>query len=377
MPSWLARHDGFEAPVNPPFHRTTITVAYLEVVRNSHTKIGHMSPESEVSEVLLALEKAARASNFHLLDLSEVFGTNKWSAVRNIENDVYPFSDDLDNEIIDADLTSRFMASAFQIDAIVSMLNVLSSSANHIQSKLKQTQERISAKLSKGINRLPDELIAAVFQFAVRDKGNEGGRQAISLSQTSRRFRNIALRTRSLWNILSSSNSTSQLETFIARAGSNEEYNIFVHFTHRMFSSGIDRFTNACRSSAPRWKTMTLTQDDKLCVSNASVNGGLIVLLRGLSLSFVKHGLRFPMLEELDIRGNTKALYIACIRENLLPFAKIMSLGEKRNTFHASSEQSDAALKDFGDQADGRLAGAQSSESSERPGNARFLTRSG
>ena len=64
---------------NPPFHRAIITTA------PRRRKDGaQMSPETEASEVLLALEKAARAPNFHLLDLSEVFDTRKWTVVRNM-----------------------------------------------------------------------------------------------------------------------------------------------------------------------------------------------------------------------------------------------------------------------------------------------------
>ncbi|KLO05833.1 hypothetical protein SCHPADRAFT_895949 [Schizopora paradoxa] len=274
-----------------------------------------MSPESEASEVLLALEKAARTPNFHLLDLNDVFGLRNWSAVRNIEADVDPFSDDLDNEIIDADLTSRFMASAFQIDAIVSMLNVLSSFANEIQSRLKQSHKCITEKLSKCINELPDELIATVFQFTVWEEGHEGGRQALFLSQISRRFREIALGTRSLWATLSSSNSTSQLETCISRAGLNEEYHAYIHYDSSIYSSGIYSFMDACQSSTSRWKTVTLTQDESIWVDDQTVYSSITILLDKLSSSLIERGLQLPMLEELDIRGHSKTSHTITRRD--------------------------------------------------------------
>ncbi|KLO05825.1 hypothetical protein SCHPADRAFT_1002682 [Schizopora paradoxa] len=272
-----------------------------------------MSPEIAASGVLLALEKAARTPNFHLLDLNDVFGANNWSAVRNLEADVYPLCEGLDDDIIGANLTSRFMASAFQIDAIVSMLSVLSQSANEIQKYFKQPQERISTKLSKGIDELPEEIATKIFQFAVWEEGCNGGKQALWLSHTSRKFRSIALMSRSLWTTLYSCDSKHQLEAFISRAGPREEFHAFAHYDTRIHSSsfGISGFTNVCQSIAPRWRTMTLTQDEKLESSDPWGNhvDGVTVLLGMLSSSFTELGLQLPMLEELDIRGYSEYLH--------------------------------------------------------------------
>ncbi|KLO08312.1 hypothetical protein SCHPADRAFT_944580 [Schizopora paradoxa] len=275
-----------------------------------------MGPESEAFEVLLALEKAARAPDFHLLDLSEVFNTNKWSAIRNIENDVDPFSDDLEHEIMGADLTSRFMASAHQIDAIVSMSSVLSKFANELQMRFKRARESISAKLSDGSDGLPIEIVTKIFQFAVWAEGRNGGNQAIRLSQVSRRFRNVALASRSLWATLCSYDSPSQLETFISRAGPHEEYHAFARYDSHIHSSGIDWFVNSCQSIVPHWRTMTLTQDEKVRVSDPPVIGGVSVLLGVLSSSFNERGLHLPMLEKLDVRGHSKDLYVTVERDS-------------------------------------------------------------
>ncbi|KLO05827.1 hypothetical protein SCHPADRAFT_946586 [Schizopora paradoxa] len=268
-----------------------------------------MSPESEASKVLLALEKAALTPNFHLLDLNVEFGTKKWNAVRNIRGDVDLFSEDLDSQIVDADLTSRFMASAFQMDAIVSMLNVLSGFANKIQTHLKRSQEWISAKLSKGINKLPDEIFTKIFQFAVWEEGYDGGRQAIFLSHVSRRFRNIALGSRSLWTTLFSGDTDAQLETFISRAGSYEEFHAFINFTSAEKEEGIGYFTDICRPTITRWRTLTLSQDGVDWDVDEPLHGGVEFLTSNLPSEFALVGLQLPILEKLEIQGHVNDTY--------------------------------------------------------------------
>ncbi|KLO08311.1 hypothetical protein SCHPADRAFT_613888 [Schizopora paradoxa] len=86
-----------------------------------------------------------------MVDLNEVFSWENWIAFRTINDDVDPFDTDLDSQVIDADLTSRFMASTFQIETIISMLSVLLDLAKGFQTHVKRSRERIVAKLSKSV----------------------------------------------------------------------------------------------------------------------------------------------------------------------------------------------------------------------------------
>ncbi|KLO05832.1 hypothetical protein SCHPADRAFT_946589 [Schizopora paradoxa] len=278
-----------------------------------------MTPEIQAAEVLLALEKAARMPNFHLVDLNEVFGTKNWNAVQNIKADVDPFSEGLDSRIIDAELISRFMASAFRMDAIVSMLNVLSGFANEIQMHLRRSQDRISAKLSKGISKLPDEIVMRIFQFAVWEEDCNGGKQAISLSHVSRRFRNIALGSRRLWTTLYSCDPEGQLETFISRAGSSEEFHAFINFTSAVKEEGIGYLTDICHSTITRWRTLTLSQEDQDLDADEPLYGGVELIAMHLAHDFASESLLLPILEKLEIHGHSED--VSCYGLEGHPFA--------------------------------------------------------
>ncbi|KLO08304.1 hypothetical protein SCHPADRAFT_944573 [Schizopora paradoxa] len=260
----------------------------------------------EVSGVLKALEKAARMPNLHMVDLNEVFRWENWRAYRNINKDIYPFENELESQIVNADLTSRFMASAFEIDAMISMLNTLLDFAYGFQEQFKLSQERLVSKLSKGFGSLPDELVSKIFQFAVWEEREYGGKQAIWLSQVSRRYRVLSLETRSLWTTLHSRDSDGRLEMFISRAGPNEEFHVFLH-SESFFNPYL--FARKCHSTMSRWKTLTLTQEDQDWYSERLSYGGVENILESLLGFLGKNGMQFEMLEDLDICGDRSDYY--------------------------------------------------------------------
>ncbi|KLO06333.1 hypothetical protein SCHPADRAFT_895516 [Schizopora paradoxa] len=264
---------------------------------------GSLDKHKDISGVLRALEKAARVPNLHMMDLNEVFSWENWSAFQTIDEDVDPFDDDLDSQVIDADSTSRFMASTFEIDTIISMLSVLSDLAKGIQTHFRPSRERIIMKLSRGIGSLPDELVTKIFQFAVWEEGYKAGRQAILLSQVSRRFRNIALAARGLWTTLCSSDASGQLRTFASRGGRKEFFHAHVHYDMKVKSSDIARFTSACQPAIARFETLTLTQESQDWDDGRADYGGVGNLLGWLLKAFSEKHLRLHKLEEINIYG--------------------------------------------------------------------------
>ncbi len=80
------------------------------------------------------------------------------------------------NRLVDAGSVSRLMTSAFEMNAIVSMLKTLLDFASVFQDHLNRIQRRIISKLSRGIDSLPDELLPVIFKFAVWDEGHRGGK---------------------------------------------------------------------------------------------------------------------------------------------------------------------------------------------------------
>ncbi|KLO08300.1 hypothetical protein SCHPADRAFT_931882 [Schizopora paradoxa] len=210
-------------------------------------------------------EKAARTPNLQMVDLHEIFRWENWTAFQNISGDKDLISEDVGSQILNAESTSRFMASTFEIDSIVSILDALSGSMKGLQAHFRSAQECIVSKLSRGKVLMPEEILARIFTFAVGAEGENGGRQAVWLSQVSRRLRNIALQTRSLWTTLHSRDPTNRLEMSISRAGPNEEYHAFLRYD----SGSKTRFMNICKPTIPRWRTLTVTQVKRRWYSDA------------------------------------------------------------------------------------------------------------
>ncbi|KLO16159.1 hypothetical protein SCHPADRAFT_223065 [Schizopora paradoxa] len=277
---------------------------------------------NEVPDVLVALEMAARSRKIHLVDLQKVFSWENWRAFQN----VYGYEDkaqkpsaalddlDLTARLADAKSVSRFMESVSELDTIIKMLNVLLDSANGLQAKFQFVRENIVSKLSKGVGSLPDELLAKVFQLAVWEEGREGGKQAVRISHVCRKFRSIALGTRGLWTTLFSGASEHQLQTFISRAGPNEEFHAFYHFSTKVRYVGSS-FTSICLPIISRWKTLTVSQEAQDWYHEQPMYGGVAHIMGTLVEFIVGNNLQLPILEELKIDGSSYDRYSDSTRD--------------------------------------------------------------
>ncbi|KLO16156.1 hypothetical protein SCHPADRAFT_887924 [Schizopora paradoxa] len=253
----------------------------------------------DVREVLSVLEDVARLPNLRSIDLQEEFRWEKWSIFQDIYEDGDAFAEDIASRFINSNSTSRFMSSLFQLDNVVSILDVLSSLAKGLQAHLKPSRDSIVTKLSKGISSLPKEILIKIFQMAVWGEGSGAGQQAILLSQVSHEFREITLQTRDLWTTLNSYDPPLLLEMFISRAGLSEEYHVFFHPCTEFGKDDVAHFADTCQSSIPRWKTLTVKQS----VQESLAVDGAGKFLDSLTDYFEENNLKLSSLEELNVLG--------------------------------------------------------------------------
>ncbi|KLO05824.1 hypothetical protein SCHPADRAFT_946583 [Schizopora paradoxa] len=277
----------------------------MEVTTHSDGK----HPHGGMLAVLRTLEEVARMPDFNQLELSEVFRMENWNAFQNVYgDDEDPFANN-DRQVVNAAWATRLKESTNEIDCVTKTLEALLNVAYELQSRLESSQKQIiAANLSKGVKSLPDEILAKVFQIAVWWEEDvffaysifaRGTRQAVWLSQVSRRFREVALGTRGLWTTLTSFCSKRQLEAFISRVGPVERFHVSLHISH---SSEDRAFFEVCRPTISRWATLTLKHDSQF--GYGARYGGCNDRLEKLFSLFSEGGVQFPMLEELIILGD-------------------------------------------------------------------------
>ncbi len=243
-----------------------------------------------------------------------------------------------ETSIADPSSISHIMASAFQIDNIVSMLKSLTSVAVEFQDRYKQFATSISSKLSRGFASIPDELLPIIFEFAVRAEGRMGARQAVRLSHVSRHFRDIALAERSLWSTIHirsrAWNLKEELETIISRSGGNTDFNVFVDIDPDEFHIGKDNIVVFAATSS-RWRTLSLTECDRKWYEEELVGVRNVSVDSILQMFFHTGVVQLPHLQELSIRsedsrrslstiscqwGVSESTFVAVLRLYAVPF---------------------------------------------------------
>ncbi|KLO08296.1 hypothetical protein SCHPADRAFT_1001042 [Schizopora paradoxa] len=252
-----------------------------------------------VSDVLLALEKAAQTPNVHRVDLRKAFQMEKLNAFQNIYGgDEDPFADNTGGGVVNAAWADRLKKSYSEIFRAKSILQTLLDVTNELQSRFELSQERIKvAKRSKGIKSLPDELLAKIFWFSVWEMGRNGVKRAMELSQVSRWFRNVALDTRALWATLSSVSSLDQTKMLVSRAGPTETFHVFIRLD---WPIEIHPFIEICGPAISRWKSLTLNYHRSTDNTDRALSKALV----GLLSLFVESRLRSTSLEEIAVIGD-------------------------------------------------------------------------
>ncbi|KLO08303.1 hypothetical protein SCHPADRAFT_944572 [Schizopora paradoxa] len=262
-----------------------------EIAMNSRSTI----PKFGSIGVLYALEEASRIPNVESQDLKSVFGRENWSASSNPKYDR--------DEILDAGLISRLSTVAHEIDSMTSILKHLTDTATELGRQYKGILNPVMSKLSKGISSLPDEVLAMVFESAVRAAGQEGVEQAKRLSHVSRRFRAIAISECNLWTNFRSSSSREELETLVSRSGSNTHIHIHIYIPISTSTLPFEDFLKICSPTSFRWNSMMIGDlSYNTNVRFDSTNSATRELERAMD-SLMGHVSYFPALRELDIQS--------------------------------------------------------------------------
>ncbi|TDL21204.1 hypothetical protein BD410DRAFT_308135 [Rickenella mellea] len=110
--------------------------------------------------------------------------------------------------------------------------------------------------LEDGINRLPNEILAIVFEMTRHFSGNSQNQFPVCVSHVSRRFRRVALATPSLWTTIHDSYRENQIREFISRSG-QLDLEIKMHS-----DSGIEFFLIVVKDTSHRWSSFDIIDDD-------------------------------------------------------------------------------------------------------------------
>ncbi|TDL21210.1 hypothetical protein BD410DRAFT_840679 [Rickenella mellea] len=104
--------------------------------------------------------------------------------------------------------------------------------------------------LEDGIKRLPDDVLAIVFELACPLIEDDPSQSAVPLSHVSRRFRSVALSCPSLWTSIYDRYGDNMIREFISRSG-RLDLDVNIHSSSRMES-----FLKLMKDTAHRWSSL-------------------------------------------------------------------------------------------------------------------------
>ncbi|TDL22460.1 hypothetical protein BD410DRAFT_263262 [Rickenella mellea] len=135
--------------------------------------------------------------------------------------------------------------------------------------------------VENGIKTMPDDVLSLVFEAGHRmTYGWEFGE---AVSQTSKRFRQVSLRTPLLWTRISGGYSESQIQAFLSRSG-QMDLEISTSLPYGLPNAALDVFFESLQGSSDRWSHLDLFEN-------------------GADVSMGKLGLcHFPRLKSLSCR---------------------------------------------------------------------------
>ncbi|TDL21217.1 hypothetical protein BD410DRAFT_804406 [Rickenella mellea] len=157
--------------------------------------------------------------------------------------------------------------------------------------------------LEDGIKRLPDEILAIIFEMTRHVNGSQPYPFAVCLSHVSRRFRRIALATPSLWTTIHDTYDDSQIQVFISRSG-RLDLDIKIRS-----GWGMESFLEVLKGTTHRWSSFDLIDDDTEYLLE---DLGMMDLprLRFLSYAYPVELSKYsiPMLSQLSVQGIGRAI---------------------------------------------------------------------
>ncbi|KLO06716.1 hypothetical protein SCHPADRAFT_895219 [Schizopora paradoxa] len=160
--------------------------------------------------------------------------------------------------------TSQLFQDANNLDKMIYILKRLKSSATRLRQSVALNSKPMISNLSKGIASLPNEVLMLIFGFMAPAGDRLSRKQAIWLSHVSKRFRSIALGTRSVWTTLDGCASKDELNTFLSRSGKGSDLHlIFYMWAYEPEPAPWTRaFVHWCLPLAPRWASLLVIYED-------------------------------------------------------------------------------------------------------------------
>ncbi|TDL21215.1 hypothetical protein BD410DRAFT_308218 [Rickenella mellea] len=135
-------------------------------------------------------------------------------------------------------------------------MKALNEAQRRVGKRLHRLRRRIRPLvLEDGIKRLPDDVLAIIFEITRQFSGDSPGQISVCLSHVSRRFRHVALATPSLWTTIHDSYWGSQIREFISRSGCLD---LDVKM-HNGLCTGW--FLNVLQDTSHRWSSFDIIED--------------------------------------------------------------------------------------------------------------------
>ncbi|TDL21199.1 hypothetical protein BD410DRAFT_307904 [Rickenella mellea] len=110
--------------------------------------------------------------------------------------------------------------------------------------------------LEDGIKRLPDDVLAIIFEMGRHFNEDDPYQFAVCVSHVSHRFRSVALATPSLWTTISDSYGENQTREFISRSG---RLDLDIKMPH---NSSIESFLEALKDTSYRWSSLEIIEQE-------------------------------------------------------------------------------------------------------------------
>lgn len=192
-------------------------------------------------------------------------------------------------------------------DIAVSFLAAFLRLASELKREYDNTVKPIISKLSNGIDSLPDELLAPIFQCVSASESYQGDTmQSIALS---RRFRRVALSTRALWNVLDSDllRSADAVATFVRRCRPDDGLHVLMRVRRHCQANNFRSFFHGCAPVAARWISFTLTEVADSRFKSIPIMGGFVTfqspgeLLNQIYRDCSAFTLHLPRLRKLQV----------------------------------------------------------------------------
>ncbi|KLO06713.1 hypothetical protein SCHPADRAFT_932913 [Schizopora paradoxa] len=171
------------------------------------------------------------------------------------------------NDLSPEDISQLFRDSK-NLDNMVHILKLLHSSASQLQQSVALGSKPMISKLSRGIASLPNEILMHIFGILAPAGGRTSRQQAIWLSHVSRRFRSIALGTRSIWTTLDGCASKDELNTFVSRSGKDSDLHLIFYMwvydpePEPEPEPDVPDFVDWCLPLASRWTSFLVLYED-------------------------------------------------------------------------------------------------------------------